>query len=200
MKRALTLAIASVLVAGCAPPVYVRPNTSMAEFDRDISQCQYEAASSTAGYGSGQNTARTYGGAIGQGIGIGIGRAIESNNLVALCMRAHGYQRGGPSVGGYPALASEPASEIIVAPEYQRGAAPAATPMPIASTPFVAVSLKAESKYFVTAEGVAKATGCAPPSVAMTAKGAGSESFMVGCPNGTTLAMRCEIDGCRILR
>ena len=34
----------------------------------------------------------------------------------------------------------------------------------------------------------------------MTAKGAGQESFMVGCPNGTTLAIRCEVDGCRILR
>ena len=52
----------------------------------------------------------------------------------------------------------------------------------------------------VSAEGIAKVSGCTPPNAAMTSKGAGQESFIVGCPNGTTLAIRCDYDGCRILK
>lgn len=190
---------ACATVIGCAPPpVFVRPNTTMAEFDRDISQCQYEAASSTANYGSGQNTARTLGGAIAQGIGTGLGRSLESTNLVLLCMRARGYTRGGPSIGGYPALASE-----TIPMEGKQLFPPPITPVvapPPGATPQIAVSLKVESKYQFTAEGIAKAQGCIPPMAAMTSKGAGMEMFAIACPNGTTLAIRCEVDGCRVLR
>lgn len=198
-----SIAIALAALCACAPPTFVRPNTTMAEFDADISRCQYEATSSTATYGSGQNTARTLGGAIGQGIGIGLGRAIETNNLVALCMRARGYAIGGPSAGGYPALAT------TNEPGYPRpmsdptGAVPSAYKAPaprVESAPMVAASINAESKWMIAAEGVAKASGCSPPSAAMTSKGAGMEMFAVACPNGTTLAIRCEFDGCRVLR
>ena len=34
----------------------------------------------------------------------------------------------------------------------------------------------------------------------MTVKGAGTESFAVGCPDATTLAIACDAGGCRILR
>jgi hypothetical protein len=62
------------------------------------------------------------------------------------------------------------------------------------------VGLKEESKYMVAAEGIAKVGGCNPPNAAMTSKGAGEESFIIACPNGTTLAIRCGYDGCRILK
>lgn len=208
MRRALPLLVVGLV--GCAtPPVYYRDNTSMADFDRDIAGCQYEAASSTATYGSGQNTARTMGGAIAQGLATGLGQAMAANNLIALCMRARGYTRGGPSVGGYPALATTTTPEPgyprpmadptgAVAAEYKR---PISSPAPpISAAPAVAVGLPVESKWLITAEGVAKANSCSPPTVSMTSKGAGQEMFAVACPNGTTLAIRCEADGCRVLR
>ncbi len=60
--------------------------------------------------------------------------------------------------------------------------------------------LKEESKYMISAETLVKATGCTPPNIAMTSKGAGQESFIAGCPNGTMLAIKCGFDGCRILQ
>jgi hypothetical protein len=80
--------------------------------------------------------------------------------------------------------------------------AQAAPPLPVAygAAPAMSPGINMESKWLVSAEGVAKAGGCVPPSAAMTSKGAGFELFAVGCPNGTTLAIRCEVDGCRVLR
>jgi hypothetical protein len=82
------------------------------------------------------------------------------------------------------------------------GAAPAAKGLPqkpVGAPPTV-TGLATESKFMIAAEGLAKANDCTPPSAAMTSKAAGQESFIVGCPNGTSLAIRCEVDGCRILR
>lgn len=62
------------------------------------------------------------------------------------------------------------------------------------------VGLKEESKYMVSAEALLKGKGCVLPNMAMTAKGAGQESFMAGCPNGSMLAVQCGFDGCRILQ
>lgn len=149
----------------------------------DAAQCDYESSSSTANYGSSTPVARTYGGAIGQGIGLGIGQAMQRNDLFVKCMRAK-----------------------FVARQYAAPPAPSAAPAfvgtgsaPAGATPAVA-GLRAESRWQVQAEGVAKAEGCNPPSAAMTSKGAGQELFAIACPNGTTLAIRCEVDGCRTLR
>jgi hypothetical protein len=195
MTRALALAI-SALLAGCAttPPLYNRPNTTVADFERDKAACEYEAASSTANYGSGQNTSRTMGGAIAQGIGIGLGRAMETSNLVAMCLRARGYYRC--EAEGCRAVAATAAAVPV---EYIR--MPDLAPPPrTAAAPAVAASLPGESKWMIVAEGVARASSCSPPATAMTSKGAGMEMFAVACPNGTTMAIRCEVDGCRVLR
>ena len=97
---------ALILLAGCAPRYqWVKPNATQADFEQDAARCTYEAQAATATYGSSQPTAYTTGGAIGQGIGIGIGRAIENNNLAVLCMRAKGYNQVqiGPQQA-YPAV------------------------------------------------------------------------------------------------
>ena len=82
----------ALLVAGCAPQyVWVRPDASQADFQRDVARCQYEAEAATANYGSNPGYAYSLGGAIGQGIGLGIGKATQQNKLAILCMRARGY-------------------------------------------------------------------------------------------------------------
>lgn len=206
ISRAIAVVTACVLTA-CGPnPAAIRPDAGSAEYQVDAYQCDYESSSSTANYASGQPTARTYGGAIGQGIGAGIGQAMARNDLFVKCMRAkyaarayssppsvayEGKQMFPPptasSAPQYPIVMSDPTG--AVAPAARSGAAPA-----------VAASINAESKWMIAAEGIAKTEGCVPPRTAMTSKGAGMEMFAVACPNGTTLAIRCEVDGCRVLR
>lgn len=130
--------------------------------------------------------ARCGGGTTGFVAGGMIGKSIEQSSD-ARCVadyEAQGFRR---SYAGDPQAIAAPRREL------ESTAAPGATPS-------VATGMKGESKYMFAAENVAKASGCIPTTVAMTAKGAGSESFMAGCPNGTMLAIRCEVDGCRILR
>lgn len=97
-----------------------------------------------------------------------------------------------------------PGAEPVPVPPYGGPVAPefkVSGPAPRAgSAPQVAPSLKGESTYMVVAEHLAKAQGCTPPAAAMTAKGAGQESFIVACPNGTTMSVQCSAEGCRVLR
>ncbi len=214
-RTALAVAVGLVL-AGCAPKVFVHPNPGAVNQMADASQCDYEILMAQRGvrvpYWYNNNQAAGY------LIGAVIGQAIRNDQLRTLCMQAKGYlpvpvAYGAPVPIGEaqpylpgiaPPVAYAPYNPAALPPQQPSIAGrgdigPAGAP-PTAAAPTVATSIKGESKYLFTAEGIAKGTGCNPPSIAMTAKGAGSESFMVGCPNGTTLAMRCEIDGCRILQ
>ncbi len=56
------------------------------------------------------------------------------------------------------------------------------------------------SRWLITAEGLAKANGCTTPLVTMVDKGPGSERFTAACANGSTLALACDFDGCRLPR
>jgi len=184
--------------SGCAPQYYwARAETTRTDFDSDVARCQYEAASSTATYGSSAPVARSTADAMGQGFAAGIGQAMAQNNLIVLCMRAKGYAQvplGTPNP--YPVAtstqrpSSAPASGAAV---YQPVSAPAGAAPAIAG-------LQVESKWMLSAESIAKASGCQSPRVGMTAKGAGEESFTAGCTDGTSLALRCSADGCRILK
>lgn len=85
--------VAATLLAGCAsrPVMWVKPGADSSQFAQDSAQCDYEVSAATANYGSSTPAARTLGGAIGQGFGQGLGRAIEMRKLEALCLRARGY-------------------------------------------------------------------------------------------------------------
>jgi len=197
-KRQLAVAVTilAAAIAGCAPSYYwARADTGQTGFDSDMARCQYEAASSTATYGSSAPIERTLGGAIGQGLGLGIGQAMAQNNLIVLCMRAKGYSQvpiGTPNP--YPVATSEPRSPSEPRPRYQPVNAVAA-----GATPAVA-GMTVESKWILNAESAAKAAGCQDPRLGMTSKGAGEESFAAGCVDGTSLAVRCSYDGCRVLK
>jgi len=182
--RNIIIAIA-VGLTGCGMPAQqIRPDAGSSEYQVDALQCDYESSSSTANYGSGQNTARTYGGAASQGFATGMAQGMARNDLFVKCMRAKYAARGETS-----RIAPKP-----IAYEGRQMFPPAG------ATPVVAASIKGESKYQITAEGVAKVEGCNPPNAAMTSKGAGMEMFAIACPSGTTMAIRCEVDGCRVLR
>jgi hypothetical protein len=76
----------------------------------------------------------------------------------------------------------------------------AATQAPQALPPPPTVVSLGESKWLVSAEGIARANGCSPPTAKMVSKTAGQEMIAVECPSGATMAIRCETDGCRVLR
>lgn len=97
----------------------------------------------------------------------------------------------------YPIYMSDPGG--VVSPGYKLPP-PTVTGSPMNALPSVAAKRNAESRWMVNAEGVAKANGCTPPQAAMTSKGAGQELFAIACPNGITLAIRCEFDGCQVVR
>lgn len=175
--KAAPLLIALVL-AGCAPRwTWVRADANQAMFDQDMARCQYEAASSTATYGSSTPAARTVGGSIGQGLALGYGQAMAENNLIALCMRAKGYMQA-PIGQPYP---------VAQAPAY-------IPPAPVAAT-----TVKGESKYLLAAEALAKGSGCQSPAATLRQKGAGGEWFDIACQGGPALSASCDVTGCRVL-
>jgi hypothetical protein len=190
----IAVAVALAL-AGCVPRYsWTRADTTQADFDRDRARCAYEAESSTATYGSSTPTAYGLGAAIGQGIGIGIGRSMQNDRLMTLCMKAKGY---GQVPLGY-AGTGDPTSYGAV-PVSSRPDIGQPVTAPIGAAPAVA-GLKGESKFQMAAELLARSLACRPPTTAMTAKGAGQESFTISCPDGGILVIACDVDGCRLLR
>lgn len=203
MRRCAAL-LAACAVAACAPrAVFYRPDATPAQHAADAARCEYEIEMNQRGvyvpwwYNNSQ--------ALGYTLGAAIGMAIRNDRLRTLCMQAMGYTPIATGAAPTPIGEAQPGLIGIApasppAPTYTgRGDIAPAPPPPVAAAPAVA-GLRAESRWQITAEGVAKAEGCNPPTAAMTSKGAGQELFAIACPNGTTLAIRCEVDGCRVLR
>lgn len=84
------------ILSGCATPMaqymWVKDGATQGDFDRDMAKCQYEAAAATAGYGAGP-TVRSSSGDFVQGFGEGMTRGLRQNELVQLCLTAHGYSK-----------------------------------------------------------------------------------------------------------
>ena len=223
MRNIATVAIFLVLL-GCANSPYSLLNQQYQMMQNDELLAYYyrlqnasgDSDRSVAGMQSQYNSDRFFGGyknALGnvivQGMIAGQGQAIRER---AVLVRVELERRGWTPAKGLPQQqTTEP--QYTAQPETYQGyieqqrvrAAPAEThqgyteQQRVRAAPEV-VGLKEESKYMVSAEGIAKVSGCTPPNAAMTSKGAGEESFIVACPNGTTLAIRCGYDGCRILK
>lgn len=209
-RRLAVTAAVTLALAGCAPKAYIHPTPHAVNQLADLSQCEYEIEMNARGvavpwwYNNNQ--------AAGYLIGAAIGTAIRNDRLRTLCMQAKGY-RVVVADGAPPMQAGQPVPALIgvtpppqpvtapaaPAPQLQPVAVPAVVPTMPSAAPAVA-GIKGESKWLLQAEGIAKVEGCTPPNTAMTSKGAGMEMFAIACPNGTTLAIRCEIDGCRVLR
>ena len=169
---------------------YYRLGNASGDSDRGVAgmQSQYNSDRFFGGY---QNA---LGNVIVQGMIAGQGQAIRER---AVLVRVELERRGWTPAKGLPrATEAQPEAQIGA----QRGTQPGYIEQQRVRAAPAVVGLKDESKYMVSAEGIAKVSGCTPPNAAMTSKGAGQESFIVGCPNGTTLAIRCDYDGCRILK
>lgn len=194
MNRALTLGI--VLLVGCAPTGYIRPNTEPAQYNQDAAQCEFEIEMAQRGvppvwYRNNNQQLSYY-------IGAAIGQSLRNQRLRSLCMQAKGYT---PVVldPGVPATAAAYVPPVTNAPGQPGRGDMGGTPPPVGAAPTVA-GIKGPSTYLLKVETMVKAGGCAPPAVAMTAKGAGTESFAVGCPNGVTMAVKCDVEACRVLQ
>ena len=170
-----SLAVAAVVaVVGCAPKMFVHPNPEAVNRGADVAQCEYEIAMNQRGvyvprwYNNNQ--------AAGYLIGAAIGSAIRNDSLRTLCMQAKGYLAVPLDGAGVPTGQVQPFSPAIAAPVAYAPYNPAQLPpqqpltpgrgdiapavlIPVAATPSVATSVKGESKYMVTAEGVAKVSG-----------------------------------------
>lgn len=193
--------------------MWVRPDTTQAQYEIDAARCQYEAASSTATYGSSMPVPRSTGAAIGQGIGLGIGEGMKRAELIGLCLRAQGYSQrpvgaayvptttAGPTYtyteSGRPIPMNYPANQAA----FPTGAVPRSTPPDerVIGSATTTTVIGGESKYMHNAERVAKAGGCVAPASAMSAKGPGSEVFSVTCASGQIIIVRCDYNDCRLL-
>lgn len=93
------LIIATTACAPTAPSAPLsKPTASYAERDADIAQCRYEAmAHSNPGY---VPPAWSTGHAVAQGLTMGVDQEIRQAQLMELCLRARGWNRGNPDLSG----------------------------------------------------------------------------------------------------
>jgi len=86
--------LAAALMLGCASEdkPWVKDNTPHTAAEQALEECKYQAEAATIGIGAGSHP-KTFGKAIGQGIGDGIVRAMDENELIEHCMKAKGFAR-----------------------------------------------------------------------------------------------------------
>jgi hypothetical protein len=97
MRHLLTVTTAVVLLAGCAPGVWVRAGATESDFAQDRAVCDYQSELGTP-------SSSTYNGrgnindAIADGIVSGIADGIRKGTLMNKCMVANGWtlQRATP--------------------------------------------------------------------------------------------------------
>jgi hypothetical protein len=93
MKRKIILALVlAVVLSGCATKrqVWTKPDLDQLTFERDRSQCEYEAMIYTPPSNAG-GYYRSAGSAFAAGLAAGISDAIRRAELAQQCMRAKGY-------------------------------------------------------------------------------------------------------------
>jgi hypothetical protein len=84
----------SLVLAGCGSPnrPWVKGNAVRSATDQALEECKYQAEAATIGIGAGGHP-KTLNKAIGQGIGDGVIRALDEEELVEHCMKAKGFSR-----------------------------------------------------------------------------------------------------------
>lgn len=74
MRWMLVVAVTMLGLAGCAAPVWTRPNTTQEQFQKDKQECWYEGSKATA---SDQN----------------VFAGLMTSNLAEQCMQVRGYTK-----------------------------------------------------------------------------------------------------------
>lgn len=85
---------ASVMLAGCMSDdnAWAKDATPRSEAQQVLAECKYEAQAATIGIGANRHP-KTWGEAIGEGIGDGVIQAMDEDELVKSCMRAKGFRQ-----------------------------------------------------------------------------------------------------------
>jgi hypothetical protein len=159
--------------------MWVRDNTTQADYSRDMAQCQDKATATIIDYSSGQQY-RTTDQLAGVITGEWITVAMNRPELIRLCMVARGYTA--QSGDQYHA-----AAQPTVYPASTTPTKPAA--YPASTTP---TTLPLESKYMLLAEKFVK-DYCPQPVATMQSKEPNNEIFTIYCPDGV-MNVRC-VDG-----
>lgn len=229
MRASVAVLAFTALVTGCASQWRPRPGAAPGDLAADRYRCTQESRTSFSGGGTGYaGLGAIIGSAIGAQASAQylFDLCMESRGHIKLQPESVAAQPApaptAVNTATPPAVAQRPvdAPPGKIDPTTYYVPYPGADPVPIpprggpvtpeftvrgppprapAATPEVS-GMKAASTYMRVAEQLAKAQGCEQPAAAMTAKGAGQESFIVACPNGDTIAMQCGGEGCRILR
>lgn len=190
MKAAL-VAPCILALTGCAHHnmMWVKEGATQADFERDRSQCIYESAAATGSYNPSGATARTYSGAIAQGIGDGIAIGLRRAEIAVLCMQARGYRQVPIGTAGVTPAAAPPYS----APDPRESMNRPVTPEP----PHTVLV----GRWSYNVERTAREEKCHDTPVARLASDVGdAEMYSVRCADGSTLMLRCDSGNCRVLK
>ena len=101
MKNLLNVGILSVLLflGGCLTTQWMRPNTTVFEYEQDFAECRYEAkiyaprVHPPVIVGYRRNYGEAIGAAIGAGLAAGLANAIQQDEYFRACMEARGYRQ-----------------------------------------------------------------------------------------------------------
>jgi len=85
---------ASLALSGCVSEnkPWVRDDATRSDADQALADCKYQAEAATIGIGANDHP-KTWTDAIGQGIGDGVVRAMDENELIKSCMEAKGFRQ-----------------------------------------------------------------------------------------------------------
>lgn len=85
---------ASLMLAGCVSDdsAWVKDATPRSETEQALAECKYQAEAATIGIGANDHP-KTWGEAIGDGIGNAVIQVMDEEELINSCMRAKGFRQ-----------------------------------------------------------------------------------------------------------
>lgn len=93
-RRSVPVMAALLMLTGCVSDnkPWVRDDATRSDADQALADCKYQAEAATIGIGANSHP-KTWSDAIGEGIGDGIVRAMDENELIKSCMEAKGFRQ-----------------------------------------------------------------------------------------------------------
>ncbi len=90
----IPLLTGSLMLAGCASDdsAWVKDDTPRSDTDQALADCKYQAEAATIGIGANDHP-KTWGEAIGDGLGNAVIQTMDEEELITSCMRAKGFRR-----------------------------------------------------------------------------------------------------------
>ncbi|WP_295805595.1 hypothetical protein [uncultured Nitratireductor sp.] len=95
LRVLLPLSAVPLILAGCVSDgdnAWVKDDTARSDTQQALAECKYEAEAATIGIGANDHP-KTWGEAVGDGIGDAVIQAMDENELIKSCMRAKGFRR-----------------------------------------------------------------------------------------------------------